>query len=360
MLFRSPASSSFTVKVNTVTRTISSVSISGTKVYLNLSSPVLYGDAVTVSYTKPASNPLQTAEGAVAATITAQNVINNCSAIPNQPPLVDISSPTKNSAFISPATITIDAVASDPDGSVVRVEFYNGQSKLGEKTAVPYSFTWKEVPDGSYIITAVAIDNLNSRTVSSSVTVVVEKAAQVVNQLPVVTIKNPNRGRKFKKNETIVLEAEASDPDGTISKVEFKSGDVTLAEITVAPYIYLWQNPDTGTYTITAVATDNLGAVSQSPGVELSVVEMEIAGFGIVNLYPNPSDGYFSVNMSGVTEKERRFTIYSLTGQAIYSEQRPGEELTMDYNFPEMPAGTYVLAVSSGDRIIDSRKFIKK
>jgi uncharacterized repeat protein (TIGR02059 family) len=355
-----PATSAFTVKVNTVTRTVSSVSVSGTKVYLNLSSPVVYGDAVTVAYTRPAANPLQTAEGAYAATITAQNVINNCSAIPNQPPLVNISSPTKNSAFVSPATITIDAVASDPDGSVVKVEFYNGQSKLGEKTAAPYSFTWKEVPEGTYIITAVATDNLSARTVSSSVTVVVEKAAQAVNQLPEVIIKNPTRGKKFKKNETIVLEAEASDPDGTISKVEFKSGDVTLAEVTEAPYIYLWQNADTGTYIITAVATDNLGAVSQSTGVELSVVEMEIAGFGIVKLYPNPTDGHFSIDMSGVAENERRFTIYSLTGQALHSEQRPGEEVTMDFDFPEMPAGTYVVAVSSGNRIIDSRKFIKR
>jgi hypothetical protein len=66
---------------------------------------------------------------------------------------------------------------------------------------------------------------------------VVEKAAPVGNQLPVVTIKNPNKGRKFKTSETIVLEAEASDPDGSISKIEFKSGDVILAELTEAPYI---------------------------------------------------------------------------------------------------------------------------
>src|SRR5665811_951768 len=47
-----PAASAFTVKVNTVTRTVSSVSISGTKVFLTLASSVVYGEAVTaVSYT---------------------------------------------------------------------------------------------------------------------------------------------------------------------------------------------------------------------------------------------------------------------------------------------------------------------
>jgi hypothetical protein len=53
------------------------VAISGTKVLLTLASPVVYGNVVTVAYTKPATNPLQTAEGGQAATITAQSVINS-------------------------------------------------------------------------------------------------------------------------------------------------------------------------------------------------------------------------------------------------------------------------------------------
>ena len=72
-----PATSAFTVTVNSVTRTVSSVSISGTKVMLTLASPVVYGNIVTVAYTKPSTNPLQTSSGGQAATITAQSVINN-------------------------------------------------------------------------------------------------------------------------------------------------------------------------------------------------------------------------------------------------------------------------------------------
>ncbi len=74
-----PASSSFSVKVNGVDRSVSSVSISGTTVLLNLSSPVLYGDNVTVAYTKPATNPLQTSSGGQVATFTAKAVTNNVS-----------------------------------------------------------------------------------------------------------------------------------------------------------------------------------------------------------------------------------------------------------------------------------------
>jgi uncharacterized repeat protein (TIGR02059 family) len=72
-----PATSAFTVMVNSASRTVSSVSVSVTTVTLILSSAVVYGDVVTVAYTKPSSNYLQTSAGGQAATITAQSVTNN-------------------------------------------------------------------------------------------------------------------------------------------------------------------------------------------------------------------------------------------------------------------------------------------
>ena len=50
-----PAASAFSVRVNSTARTVSAVAISGTKVLLTLASPIVYGDVVTVSYTKPSS-----------------------------------------------------------------------------------------------------------------------------------------------------------------------------------------------------------------------------------------------------------------------------------------------------------------
>jgi uncharacterized repeat protein (TIGR02059 family) len=72
-----PAVSAFTVTVGDVARTVSSVAISDKKVQLTLSSPVVKGDVVTVAYTKPETNPLQTADGLQAASLSAQNVTNN-------------------------------------------------------------------------------------------------------------------------------------------------------------------------------------------------------------------------------------------------------------------------------------------
>ena len=72
-----PAASAFSVLVNAKARTVNAVAVSGTKVQLTLASPVVYGDVVTVSYTKPSANPLQTASGGQAATISGKTVTNN-------------------------------------------------------------------------------------------------------------------------------------------------------------------------------------------------------------------------------------------------------------------------------------------
>jgi uncharacterized repeat protein (TIGR02059 family) len=72
-----PAVSSFSVLVNSVATSVSSVAISGTKVQLTISSAIKYGDIVNVSYTKPAINPLQVPAGGTAASISGISVVNN-------------------------------------------------------------------------------------------------------------------------------------------------------------------------------------------------------------------------------------------------------------------------------------------
>ncbi|RYE16567.1 MAG: carbohydrate-binding protein, partial [Sphingobacteriales bacterium] len=89
----------------------------------------------------------------------------------NAAPSVTITSPGNNSNFNAPATITITANATDSDGSIAKVEFYNGASLLGVKSAAPYSFTWSNVAAGTYTITARAFDNLGATRNSGAVTV---------------------------------------------------------------------------------------------------------------------------------------------------------------------------------------------
>ena len=265
-----PATSVFTVRVNSSARSVTAVAVSGTRVFLTLASPVVYGDVVTVAYTKPATNPLQTPEGGQAASLSTQSVTNNCAAPVNQPPVVSITGPVSGSTFTAPATVTITANATDPDGTVAKVEFYNGTIKLGEKTSSPWSYTWNNVQAGTYSLTAVATDNSGAKTTSSPVSITVNATAPV-NQPPVISITSPAGGSIYTAPATVTIATNASDPDGTVAKVEFYNGSIKLGEKTSSPWSYTWNNVQAGTYSLTAVATDNSGAKTTSTPVSITV-----------------------------------------------------------------------------------------
>jgi uncharacterized repeat protein (TIGR02059 family) len=72
-----PAVTSFTAKVNRQVRSVQSILISDNKVILTLSSAIYQKDTVTVSYTKPAENPLQSTLGGIAANVVDKTVTNN-------------------------------------------------------------------------------------------------------------------------------------------------------------------------------------------------------------------------------------------------------------------------------------------
>lgn len=92
--------------------------------------------------------------------------------VPNSPPLVSITSPTNGATFSANSNLTINASASDSDGTVSKVEFFQGTTKLGEATSSPYSFTWNNVTAGTYTITAKATDNVGATQVSDAVSII--------------------------------------------------------------------------------------------------------------------------------------------------------------------------------------------
>lgn len=91
----------------------------------------------------------------------------------NVAPSVSITSPAGGTSYTAPASITINASASDVDGTVSKVEFYQGTTKLGEDLVSPYTYTWSNVAAGSYSLTAKAFDNATASTTSSAVSVTV-------------------------------------------------------------------------------------------------------------------------------------------------------------------------------------------
>ncbi len=96
----------------------------------------------------------------------------------NLTPTVSLTNPTNGAAFVEPAQITLTAAATDTDGSVTNVAFFEGlTNEIGQSATAPYAFVWTNVPAGSYSFTAQATDNLGASTTSSGTSVTVYPAA---------------------------------------------------------------------------------------------------------------------------------------------------------------------------------------
>jgi hypothetical protein len=72
----------------------------------------------------------------------------------NVEPTVSITSPVSGAVFSAPTNITITAVAAESDGSITKVEFFQGGTKLGESRVAPYGVTWSNVVAGDYTLIA--------------------------------------------------------------------------------------------------------------------------------------------------------------------------------------------------------------
>jgi hypothetical protein len=184
----------------------------------------------------------------------------------NAPPTVSLTSPAGGATFVAPATITITADASDSDGAITQVDFYQGATLLGADTTAPYEFTWSNVIAGNYSLTAKARDNSGGVTTSSAVGISVSGNAP-----PTVSLASPASGASFVAPATITITANASDIDGGITKVDFYRGTISLGTDTTAPYEFTWSNVSVGSYSLTAKVTDNSGAVATSSAVSITV-----------------------------------------------------------------------------------------
>jgi hypothetical protein len=88
---------------------------------------------------------------------------------------------------------------------------------------------------------------------------------------PIVSITQPAEGAQFFAGADITISADACDPCGAVTKVEFYKNDIKLGEDANAPYGFTWTSVPPGQYVLLAVATDNNGLRSDSREVNITV-----------------------------------------------------------------------------------------
>jgi hypothetical protein len=187
----------------------------------------------------------------------------------NAPPTVSLTTPTNGASFTEPAVINFAASAADVDGSIAKVEFFQGSTLLATVATPPYTYTWTGAPAGSYALTARATDNQGTTTTSAPASITVNAAPS--NSPPTVSLTSPAAGASFQAPTAITLAASAADADGSIARVDFYQGVTLIGTVTSPPYVYTWSGVSAGSYTLTARATDNLGAATTSAPVSILV-----------------------------------------------------------------------------------------
>jgi hypothetical protein len=89
----------------------------------------------------------------------------------NQPPIAELL--TDDTEFFAPAVISLTVDALDPDGTVQRVELYNGTNLLATSHTVPFHFQWVDVKPGTYTLSVKVFDDQAASTTSTPLTLVV-------------------------------------------------------------------------------------------------------------------------------------------------------------------------------------------
>ena len=188
----------------------------------------------------------------------------------NQPPTVSITSPTNGSSFTAPALVPINAIASDSDGSVTNVAFFDGTTSLGHTNQTPYTVT-ATLAAGSHPLTAVATDNGGLSTTSAVVSVIVSAA----NTPPSVTITNPPDNSVFGNTDSVAVRGVGTDSDGSVTNIQVFNGPVLLRTFASNSFSFnataISGALALGTNTLAAVATDNLGARATSAPVHVII-----------------------------------------------------------------------------------------
>jgi len=296
----------------------------------------------------------------------------------NNPPSVSLTGPADGSFYPIGATIPITASASDVDGTVTKIDFYQGSTLLGSDSLVPYSFTWTNAPAGTYAITAQATDDKGAVTTSNPISIQVQAAST-----PGLTVPDLSGldGKTYSLTDEIgftypvsgvtfawefapdVMPAEA----GTQSMhwAPASAGVTSRAAATTASprFTPIGAGLRPGTYQLTVTVTLGSQSKSATP-VTINLVSTDLS---TVKVYPNPwrSDKHAdkSVTFAGLP-LGTTIKIFTVSGHEVKELHADGPSILWDLKTEsgnKVASGLYIYLVtdSQGNKVRGKLAIIK-
>jgi hypothetical protein len=217
--------------------------------------------------------------------------------------------------------------------------------------------------DASYTATSVGIytvevTNSSNCTATSAGTNVNLNS----NQPSLITITSPSANSTI--HGAITIAASVTDPDGTISLVEYLDGNTVIGTSTSAPYNFVWNNPGGGNHVITVRVTDSNGGITTSAPVEITseaiATGLYSANSNTLNgvVYPNPASGIVFID-SDTDLSDASFMLVDVIGNEQELSQTPnGSGVQIDVS--NLSAGAYVLIIKKNGSILRKKVTVIK
>jgi uncharacterized protein YjdB len=300
-----------------------------------------------------------TTSTAIAITVTSTNT----------PPTVSLTAPAAGGSFTAGSNITITANASDTaPGTVTKVEFFQGTSKIGEDTTSPYSIVWSAVPAGSYSLTAKATDDQLASTTSAarSITVTASTNCTQTSQFGHYTTEISNAtsnptlkfipGTTGNGSPTCILYYSAL---STGSYPGYMVTANTAYQITAAAgttiYYYYTYSLSTGGEQNTSAYKKSFVVGNCSAGGARMATEGEISSDNELMIYPNPVKDELYFNF-GKQFEDGVLKIVTAIGQEEIIHQNVSKGKV---DVSSMTPGLYILMISK-DNHKAMKRFVKE
>jgi hypothetical protein len=181
---------------------------------------------------------------------------------------------------------------------------------------------------------------------SMAATLIITNAA---NAAPSVTITNPANNATFAANSTIQIGATATDADGTVTNVAFLIGSTLLTNDTVAPYSAATNLPG-GTYTLSAVASDNSGAKATN-SITITVNAAPVVSLSPGAPYVVGENSTLNITVSGTDTDALTFTATNLPPGATFTGTGSSRTFSWKPDYGRSYASPYAVSFGVSDGV---------
>ena len=267
-------------------------------------------------------------------------------------PNISLVTPSDNSTFTEGKAVVITANASDFNGSVQQVDFYQGNVLIGSDNSSPFSVEWLPAA-GNYSLTAVATDNEGAQTTSLPVAVTIAPLMRC-SETSTAAIQG-----SFTTGYKCTYETVGTSVTVTFELLDAKNGVVA----------YLWKESPFAELPMTLVSGKTFTATLSglAPGANLSYackfafeggmavtkyisyqvgkncVNVGLDDHEAVNqrVFPNPVRDWLHLRLD---DEHNQVFLINLIGEIVFSKSVPS---TYDLDMSSVQAGIYILRIEN-------------